>query len=569
MLKGLANSGTATPSGAAGGSLAGTYPNPTIASSVNLPGSPTTTTQTASDNTTKIATTAFVTTAVAGVIGALVYQGTWNANTNTPTLVSSTGTAGFFYIVSVAGTTSLDGTASWKVGDLVIFEGAKWQRVDGGAYLSPANNLSDVASASTSRTNLGLGSAAVENTTAIITDNGGGGLTIGSGQVTGAMIATSAALAGSPTTTTQAAADSSTKIATTAYADTSSANAAAQSNAGDEVSFRTTAAGDTSGLTYLNGVGGIGATFTGSINTPFTADGQTATLGLNVLIANDTQTTGGASAGAFNGIYTVTQIQTIGLPPILTRALSYDTIGEINNLGLIFVRSGTTYAGQSFVLTARIATLGTTAINYSLGGNAAANVALLNGTQTFTGTNTFTNSLVKVLGSSTGATTLTSDNAGASNFTIHIPAANDTLVTLAATQTISAKTITSPTISGGGTADALTIGGTTPAAAQVYQVINAQSGTTYTHVIADTDKLITLSNAGGITFTIDTNANVATPIGSKIDLLQIGAGQVTVAAAGGVTLNSYTAKVKLAGQYAAGSIIKSATNTWYLIGNLA
>ena len=53
---------------------------------------------------------------------------------------------------------------------------------------------------------------------------------------------------------------------------------------------------------------------------------------------------------------------------------------------------------------------------------------------------------MKLLGSSTGATTFTSDNAGGTAYTIHIPAADDTLVTLAASQTLTTKTLTNPTV---------------------------------------------------------------------------------------------------------------------------
>lgn len=56
------------------------------------------------------------------------YQGEWNANTNSPTLVSSTGTTGHYYRVNVAGTTTLNGVSSWNLGDEVYFSGTVWLR---------------------------------------------------------------------------------------------------------------------------------------------------------------------------------------------------------------------------------------------------------------------------------------------------------------------------------------------------------------------------------------------------------------------------------------------------------
>lgn len=61
--------------------------------------------------------------------GSLSYRGTWNASTNNPTITSGTGTNGYFYIVSVAGTTTIDGISSWAVGDWIIFNGTTWQKV--------------------------------------------------------------------------------------------------------------------------------------------------------------------------------------------------------------------------------------------------------------------------------------------------------------------------------------------------------------------------------------------------------------------------------------------------------
>lgn len=69
---------------------------------------------------------------ITNAIGALNYKGTWNASTNTPALASGVGTKGDYYVVSVAGSTSLDGVNTWSIGDWVAFNGTAWQRVDGG-----------------------------------------------------------------------------------------------------------------------------------------------------------------------------------------------------------------------------------------------------------------------------------------------------------------------------------------------------------------------------------------------------------------------------------------------------
>jgi hypothetical protein len=66
-------------------------------------------------------------TSTANTVGSLEYKGLWNAATNTPTLVSSVGTQGDYYVVSVAGTTNLDGVTTWDEGDWAIFNGSVWQ----------------------------------------------------------------------------------------------------------------------------------------------------------------------------------------------------------------------------------------------------------------------------------------------------------------------------------------------------------------------------------------------------------------------------------------------------------
>lgn len=80
--------------------------------------------------------TSNIQTQIDALSGALVYRGTWNASTNTPTLTSGVGTQGDYYVVSVSGSTNLDGTSTWVVNDWAIFNGTIWQRLINSALIS-------------------------------------------------------------------------------------------------------------------------------------------------------------------------------------------------------------------------------------------------------------------------------------------------------------------------------------------------------------------------------------------------------------------------------------------------
>ena len=98
---------------------------------------------------------------------------------------------------------------------------------------------------------------------------------------------------------------------------------------------------------------------------------------------------------------------------------------------------------------------------------------------------------------------------------------------------------------------------------------NAQTGTTYTPVLTDAGDVVTLTNGSAITVTVPLNSSVAFPIGTQITFAQMGAGQVTFAGAVGVTIYSADSDLKLRTQYSSATLIKTATNTWLLIGDIA
>ena len=98
--------------------------------------------------------------------------------------------------------------------------------------------------------------------------------------------------------------------------------------------------------------------------------------------------------------------------------------------------------------------------------------------------------------------------------------------------------------------------------------INAQTGTTYSVVLSDDGKLVTCDNASSIALTIVPNSSVAFGIGTQINVMQLGAGTVTITAGAGVTLRSDGSKLKTNAQYAVATCLKIASDTWVVVGNL-
>jgi len=150
-------------------------------------------------------------------------------------------------------------------------------------------------------------------------------------------------------------------------------------------------------------------------------------------------------------------------------------------------------------------------------------------------------------GSTSGTTTVQATAIAGTNTLTLPPTSNDTLVGLAATQTLTNKTLTAP---------------------KVNLALNAQTGTTYTLVAADSGKLVTSSNASAVVITIPPSIFAA---GEQINVQSIGAGLTSFVAGAGVTITSTgatSAAPVLRAQHSACTIVCTASNTFTVIGDL-
>jgi hypothetical protein len=162
------------------------------------------------------------------IVGGLNYQGTWNANTNVPAITTgsaSSSNKGWYFKVSVAGTTAVDGNASWNVGDWIVSDGTDWQQIHNSELVSSVNGATGAVVVSA--TSLGLATVATTGSYASLTNTPTiptttSQLTNNSGFITTSSLANYALLAapvftGAPSAPTAPAGANTTQLATTAF----------------------------------------------------------------------------------------------------------------------------------------------------------------------------------------------------------------------------------------------------------------------------------------------------------------------------------------------------------------
>lgn len=274
--------------------------------------------------------------------------------------------------------------------------------------------------------------------------------------------------------------------------------------------------GDLAG-TYNNGTSGYGATLTKASNGSIgTIDGASVSVGNRILLRAQTDS-------KQNGIYVITAVGDASNPWVITRAADADNnpSGELATGDFTFVTSGSTNGSKGFILsTTGTITIGTTGITYTQ----------FNASEAITAGTNITKS---------GSTISVAD---------------------------------APTFSGLVTASATGVafsdGTQTKEAVPSRTTIVQKTGSYTLSSLTERDNLIEVASASATTITIPTNATVAYPVGTSIDILQTSTGQVTIAGTAGVTVNA-TPGLKLRTQWSSATLFKRATDTWVVMGDLS
>lgn len=304
-------------------------------------------------------------------------------------------------------------------------------------------------------------------------------------------------------------------------------------------------------VTYDNGTDGVGATLTLGASLS-TIDGHSLTNGDRILVKNE-------ATASRNGIYVRTSAT------VLTRATDFDSAAEIAGGDFVFVENGTLYNSTGWVVENEVSTVGTDDVLWTqfsgAGTVTAGNNISVSGLQvsvadspSFTGTVTLpaTTSIGPVSATEIGYL----DNV-TSNIQTQINAkANTASPTFTGLVTVAANGI------------AFTDGTQTKEGVPSITAISQKTDSYTLASLTERDTIIEISNASAKTLTVPADSTLNFPVGTTLDVIQTGAGQVTIANAVGVTINA-TPGLKLRTQWSSATLLKRAANTWLAFGDLS
>jgi hypothetical protein len=439
----------------------------------------------------------------ASIQGGVSYQGTWNASTNTPTLSNGVGTKGYYYVVSVAGNTNLDGITSWNVGDWAIFNGTVWQKVDNTDAVTSVNGYTGTV-VLTNTDISGFGSMSTQNANAVA---------ITGGTINGTTIGATTATTGAFTTAT-----ASTSVTTPIVQATNSGGLALRNSAGTTQISMGAGGGDNVSInvpTNINGANAqidISPTGTGHVHIKPTGTGSLEIAPTNAGTMNN-MVIGGTTPLAITGT-TITATSFVGSGASLTNVVNSAAAGT----------------GISVSASTGAVTITNTAPDQTVSIAAGTGISTSGTYPSFTVTNTAPDQTV-ALASGTGiSVTGTYPNFTVTNTS---PSSGGTVTSVGGTGTVNGISLSGTVTSSGN----LTLGGTLSNVSLATQVTGtlpiANGGTGQTTANAAYNALSPMTTTGDITYEATGGIATRLPIGTTGQVLTVSSGIPAWAAAGG------------------------------------